>query len=54
MRGLGCDVLNIEVNVLVVKLLSLKGFIKWMCSERTINFGGWSKELYSNVKGDGW
>jgi hypothetical protein len=27
MRGLGWDVLNIEVNVLVVTLLSLKGFI---------------------------
>lgn len=27
MRGLRWDVLNIEVNVLVVTLLSLKGFI---------------------------
>jgi len=27
MRGLGWDVSNIEVNVLVVTLLSLKGFM---------------------------
>jgi hypothetical protein len=27
MRGLGWDVLNIEVNILIVTLLSLKGFI---------------------------
>jgi hypothetical protein len=27
MHGLGWDVLNIEVNILVVTLLSLEGFI---------------------------